>query len=292
MLDGAADAKREIEFGCDRLAGRANLALHGQPAVVADGTRSGKLTAERFGELLRHLQILLLLDAAAHGDDDLGLRKVHRLLGFLERFFRLRANHAIGDLRLHGLNRSGRCTLLHLVGAKRSGLEAGEPGTAAGDRNIGGELALEHLPNKQQLAVLVFESDAVGNQGDAERGGELGSKIPHLVGVRHEHEFGLALLDEILEGRGKSVGRVTGELFALDGVNLGDLFGRDFAGDSAEIIADDGGLDRPAGLRRNGLRSSKRLPGDAVQFAFTLFDDDQIVSISLPQGRRARERRR
>ena len=93
--------------------------------------------------------------------------------------------------------------------------------------------------------------------------------------MRHEHEFGLALADEFLERRGKAVGRVTGELFALDGVHLGEFLGRDLTGDGADVVADDGSLDRPAGLRGEGLRSGERLPGNAVQFAFTLFDDDQ-----------------
>ena len=41
MLDGSADADGEVEFGCDGLAGAADLALHGEPAIVTDGTRGG-----------------------------------------------------------------------------------------------------------------------------------------------------------------------------------------------------------------------------------------------------------
>src|ERR1051325_400613 len=46
MLNGAADAKREVEFRRNGLAGAANLALHGEPAFVADGARGSNFRAE------------------------------------------------------------------------------------------------------------------------------------------------------------------------------------------------------------------------------------------------------
>ena len=50
VLDGAADAEREVELGRDGLAGAADLALHGEPAFVADRARGGDFAAESFGE--------------------------------------------------------------------------------------------------------------------------------------------------------------------------------------------------------------------------------------------------
>src|SRR5207302_9373880 len=41
VLDGAADAERQIKLGSDGLAGAADLAVHGQPAGIADGAGSG-----------------------------------------------------------------------------------------------------------------------------------------------------------------------------------------------------------------------------------------------------------
>ena len=74
MLDGSGDADGEIELGRDGLAGAADLALHGKPAVVADGARGGEFGAERLGELLDERDVLLLADAAADGDDDAARR--------------------------------------------------------------------------------------------------------------------------------------------------------------------------------------------------------------------------
>ena len=50
VLDGAADAQRQVELGRDGLAGGADLAVHGQPAGIADRTRRRNLSAQRFGQ--------------------------------------------------------------------------------------------------------------------------------------------------------------------------------------------------------------------------------------------------
>ena len=52
VLDGSGDADGEVELGRDGLAGAADLALHGQPAVIADGARGGQLRAECGGQIL------------------------------------------------------------------------------------------------------------------------------------------------------------------------------------------------------------------------------------------------
>ena len=89
VLDGAGDAEREIELRRDRLSRAADLPIHRQPARIADRTRRRDLGAERLGQLLRERDVLFALDAAADGDDALGLREVDGLLRFLERRFGL-----------------------------------------------------------------------------------------------------------------------------------------------------------------------------------------------------------
>src|SRR5580704_13539433 len=74
VLDGAADAEREIEFWCDGLAGAPDLAFHRKPAFIADRARGGDLSAERFGDGFGLRNIFGRLDAAANGDDERSLR--------------------------------------------------------------------------------------------------------------------------------------------------------------------------------------------------------------------------
>src|SRR5689334_7505052 len=74
MLDRAADAEREIKFGRDSLPGTADLALHRQPAFVADGARSRDFSAESFRERLGLRNIFRRLDAAADRHDERRLR--------------------------------------------------------------------------------------------------------------------------------------------------------------------------------------------------------------------------
>jgi hypothetical protein len=60
------------------------LALHGEPAFVADGARGGDFSAEGFGESFGLGNIFRCFDAAADGDDDGGLREVDGGFGFFE----------------------------------------------------------------------------------------------------------------------------------------------------------------------------------------------------------------
>ena len=92
VLNRAADAQRQIELWRNRLAGRSDLAIHGEPSRIADGTRRRKFAAQCLGQLFGQFDVFLLLDAAADGNDDFRLRQIHRLLGFFEDFLRLVAN--------------------------------------------------------------------------------------------------------------------------------------------------------------------------------------------------------
>src|SRR5258707_2890741 len=123
MLDGAADADSQVKFGRNRLAGAADLAVHGQPAGIAYGTRRGNLSAQRVRERLGQLDVLLFFDAAAHGDNNLGLGKIDGLLGFLERIFGLVADHTVGDLRVHRLDWGGGRAGLSVVGPQSARLK-------------------------------------------------------------------------------------------------------------------------------------------------------------------------
>src|SRR5258706_2745232 len=100
MLNGAGDAEREVQLPRDRLARAADLTLHRQPAGVADRTRRRDLGAERLGQLPGDVDVRLLLDAAAHRDDALGLRQIDRLLRLLKRRLPLLANRR--RVHLHG----------------------------------------------------------------------------------------------------------------------------------------------------------------------------------------------
>ncbi len=108
MLDCSADAERQIQLGRDCLAGRSDLAIHGEPSRVADRSRRRDFSAQRFGKLLREFNVLLFFDPAADGHNDFRLREIHRLLGFFEDFLRLVANDVVGDLNIHGFDRSRR----------------------------------------------------------------------------------------------------------------------------------------------------------------------------------------
>ncbi len=64
-------------------------------------------------------------------------------------------------------------------------------GGVAGERYIGHELALKHLPGKQQLAVLVLVADGVADQRAIQGERQLGSEVAHLVGMRQQHQLRL-----------------------------------------------------------------------------------------------------
>ena len=103
---------------------------------------------------------------------------------------------------------------------------------------------------------------------------QLGNKIAHLISVRHQHQLGLLRFDELFERSRESVWGVGLELGRLDRIDLRDLLGGNFVGKIPHAAADDCSFERPTGLSRKSLTRGERLPGDAVQFAFALFDDD------------------
>ena len=212
MLNGSADAEREIQFGCNRLTGRSNLAVHGQPARIADGTRGRNLATESFGELLGNFDILLLFYAATDSDDNFGLGKINCLLCFFENLVRFVADDVFWDLHINRLDGSGTRFRLNLVPTKSSILKSDEPGRVAGEADIGCELALEHLASEEQLVSFFLVADAVADCSAIHGGGKFGHEIANLIGVWHQDELGLLRRDELFERGDERVGRVGLEL--------------------------------------------------------------------------------
>src|SRR5207237_10701842 len=85
----------------------------------------------------------------------------------------------------------------------------------------------------------------------------------------------LMLSDELLQRESVGIRSVGLELRRLDGVNLRHLLARDFLGERADTSTHHGCFQWPAGFGRQSLPGSKGLPGDAVQLAFALLDDNQ-----------------
>ncbi len=144
--------KREIEFGRDGLAGAADLAVHGEPAFVADGARGADFAAHQFREFFGERNIFRGFDAAAYGDQDGRLREVHGLLGFAEQIERLGAD--LFWFQFHAYGFYGRCAAGMFggeVGAEGAGLEGSDPGGFAGEDDVGGGAALKHLADEDEF---------------------------------------------------------------------------------------------------------------------------------------------
>ena len=77
VLERSADAAGQVNLGPHGLAGRADLTRLRQPLGIDDRTRAADDRAHRFGQLLRDGDIVLLLDAAADGNQ-------YRLLGDID----------------------------------------------------------------------------------------------------------------------------------------------------------------------------------------------------------------
>src|SRR5260370_7824589 len=95
MLDGPRDSERQIQLRSDRLSRRSDLPVHAQPSVVADRTRRRELTAQRIRQLLRPLDIFLLLDPAPHRNNNLPRPPTHPSLRFLQHFLPLLTPHSL-----------------------------------------------------------------------------------------------------------------------------------------------------------------------------------------------------
>src|SRR4029077_17331021 len=83
VLNGAADTEGQVQLRRYGLAGAADLALHGEPAFVADWPRGRDFSAESFRKSLSLRNIFRRLDATADRDDQRRLCQIDSGFCFL-----------------------------------------------------------------------------------------------------------------------------------------------------------------------------------------------------------------
>ena len=166
VLAGAGDADRDVEVRRDHLAGEADLQRHRHPAQVDDGAAGADGAAQHARQLSQRLEAFGAAEAAAAGDDDLGV---------------LEAN----ALRLHLLAAddwtvaAGRSTASAFTSPARAGVGLqrllrlrahGGDGRRrlAGVRGVG--VAAVNGARHHQLAAVDLEVDAVHRDGACRHG--------------------------------------------------------------------------------------------------------------------------
>ena len=112
------------------------------------------------------------------------------------------------------------------------------------------------MPGEQQSPAFMLIADAVADEHAAESGGQFGSKIAHLVSVRHEHQARLARGQKLLQSVGEGVRSVRLEFGRLHGIDLAHLLARNLASEVGNAAANHCRFQRPAGLRGNSLSGS------------------------------------
>src|SRR5438552_6895514 len=275
MLNRSADPECQIELGRNRLTRRPDLAVHGQPARVADEPRCRKLSTQNFRKPLGNLDILLFFNSTPDSDDNFSLRKINRLLGFLEDLVRFIANDVVANLHVDGFHRCGTRARFDLIPAKRAILKRHEPRRITSKAHIGGQFALEHLAGKNQLIAVFLIANAVADYGSLHGSSQLGNKIAHLIGMRHEHQLRLYRFEELLQPGSKRVRRIRVESRRFDVVNFSNLLACYFICKAPNTAANNRGLKWPASFGSECLSCSYRFPRDTVQFAFALLDYHQ-----------------
>src|SRR2546429_1407332 len=239
VLNRAADSQGQIEFRRDGLAGAADLALHGEPAFVANGTRCGDFTTQRFRERYGLWNILGRLDAAADGNYERRLRQVHGGFRFLEEIERLGANLRRAQRYGHGIyGRFSRGMRSKQISTKRSRLKRGEPRRSSGKRDIRRGFALEHLTHENELATLVAVTNAVADHALAEHGCELRREVAHLVGVGEQNQIRLGTFHYLFQRDAIAVRRVRFEQVMFDGQDFGDIFRRQLVRECDNTFSD------------------------------------------------------
>ena len=150
VLDRAGDADRDVELRRDGLAGLADLRRVRVPARVDDRARRGDRAAERLGELLDEREALRPAEAAAAGDDHVGVldrRPLALLVGLLDH---RRRQREVLQARLELLDLRAAAALLRLERARADEREArlGAPADVDVDR------VAERRALADELAVL------------------------------------------------------------------------------------------------------------------------------------------
>src|ERR1700735_395300 len=149
VLDCSADSEREIKFGCDGLSRAADLAVHGEPAFVANGARGANFSADEFGEFFDHGDIFRSFDAAADRNQNGSLCEVDGLFRFAEKLQRLCSDLFRLQINGDGFYRSFAAGVLcGKVGAECAGLKSCDPGSVAGEYDVSVGAALKHLADE------------------------------------------------------------------------------------------------------------------------------------------------
>src|SRR4051794_11566263 len=107
VLDRAGDAGREVELRRDGLARLADLRRVRVPAGVDDRARRGDRATERAGELLERLEALGVAEAAAAGDEDVGVLDVDIGAALLAAVHHRRLRRPRGELDIDVLDGGG-----------------------------------------------------------------------------------------------------------------------------------------------------------------------------------------
>jgi hypothetical protein len=174
VLDGARDPRGQVQLRRDRLAGLTDLARIREPSGVDHRAGRGDGPAERLGELLELAEAVGLAEAAAAGDEDVGVLDVHIGAALL------------AALDHGGLVRPGRVLDVDILdrrapAAGLAGLEGVEPAddhadvalvARLGDRGVLQDRALGH-----ELAVLGLDVGDLHGHAGVEARGEAGADL-------------------------------------------------------------------------------------------------------------------
>ena len=219
VLDGAADSYSEIELGGDGLAGTADLALHGEPAVVADGAGGGELGSEGVGELLDDGDVVGVFDAAADADDERSSPEVDGLRAAAEG--RAGGGSDLGGLDLRLEWQDGGLSRLGEIDAEGSCLDRDKAWAVACVPVNAVQAALHELTSESWTFV---DGDYVADKYLSEPCGQTRDIIARLVGVREDDIRRFELSNQLLEGEHVAVCGVVSKSRVLDGIGHGRRF--------------------------------------------------------------------
>src|SRR5215467_10477867 len=125
------------------------------------------------------------------------------------------------------------------VGPKSTGLKRSKPRRGTSERDVRSSFALEHLSHKNELPTFVAVADTVANHAFAKHGGEFGSEIADLIGMRKQNEIGLCGFDDLLESNTEAFRRVGFEQIMLDEQNFGYVFRGEFVREGSNAFPND-----------------------------------------------------
>ena len=104
-----------------------------------------------------------------------------------------------------------RCTGLHLIRAKRSGLDGSEVRFSATELDVCIQFALKELANENWRARFDPETDRIADQDLIEASGQLRRKVANLIGVREQHDGGADFANQLFQRGREGVSGVGGK---------------------------------------------------------------------------------